>query len=152
MDDSQTIEKVDIARIESLVQQQRKHKPAMLRLSAKDRIERVKRIKKAMFDYRERIHEAMYKDFKKPSIEVDMTEIYVVINEANDAIKNIKKWMRPHRVPTPINMLGTSGKIKYEPKGNTLIIAPWNFPINLVFGNSFNTSSKPDNSFLSIIP
>lgn len=127
-------EKVDVVRIEKLVHQQRMHKPAMLRLSAKERIERVKRIKKAMFDYREEIHDAMFRDLRKPAVEVDMTEIYVVVNEAKDAIKNIKKWMRPHRVPTPINMLGTTGKIKYEPKGNTLIISPWNFPINLVFG------------------
>ena len=134
MEDIQTIKKVDVERIASLLHQQRMHKPAMLRLNAKDRIDRVKRIKKAMFDYRTKIQEAIYNDFKKPPIEVDMTEIYVVINEANDAIKNIKKWMRPHRVPTPINMLGTSGMIKFEPKGNTLIIAPWNFPINLVFG------------------
>lgn len=134
MEDIQTNEKVDVERIASLLHQQRMHKPAMLRLSAKDKIERIKRIKKAMFDYREEIQDAMYKDFKKPPVEVDMTEIYVIINEANDAISNIKKWMRPQRVPTPINMLGTSGKIKYEAKGNILIIAPWNFPINLVFG------------------
>ena len=125
---------VDKERIERLIHQQRMHKPAMLRLGVKDRIERLKRIKQAMFDYQDRIHEALYKDLKKPAVEVDMTEIYVVVNEAKDAIKNIKKWMRPHRVPTPINMLGTTGKIKYEPKGNVLIIAPWNFPINLVFG------------------
>lgn len=127
-------EKLDVSRIEKLVHQQRDHKPAMLRLSAKERIERVKRIKNAMFDYREEIHDAMYRDLKKPAVEVDMTEIYVVVNEAKDAIKNIKHWMRPSRVPTPINMLGTTGKIMYEPKGNTLIISPWNFPVNLVFG------------------
>jgi len=134
MEDIQTIEKVDLERIERLIHQQRLHKPTMLSYNAKDRIERIKRIKKAMFDYREEIQKAIYDDFKKPAIEVDMTEIYVIVNEANDAIRYIKKWMRIKRVPTPINMLGTSGKIKYEPKGSTLIIAPWNFPINLVFG------------------
>jgi aldehyde dehydrogenase (NAD+) len=134
MKDVQIGENVDLQRIEELIQNQRLHKPAMLGLRAKDRIDRIKRIKKAMFDYRERIQEAIFKDFKKPPIEVDITEIYVVTNEANDAIKNIKKWMRPQRVATPINMLGTTGQIKYEPKGNVLIISPWNYPINLVFG------------------
>lgn len=134
MEETILSEKLDVSRIEKLVHQQRDHKPAMLRLSAKDRIDRIKRIKKAMFDYREEIQDAMFRDLKKPAVEVDMTEIYVVVNEAKDAIKNIKKWMRPQRVPTPINMLGTSGKIMYEPKGNALIISPWNFPVNLVFG------------------
>jgi aldehyde dehydrogenase (NAD+) len=127
-------ETVDKVRIQKLIQAQREHKGAMLRMSLKDRKERIMRIKKAMIDYREQIHEALYKDLKKPPVEVDMTEIYVVVHEAKYALKNLKKWMRPHRVPTPLNMLGTSGKIKYEPKGNALIIAPWNFPINLVFG------------------
>jgi aldehyde dehydrogenase (NAD+) len=127
-------ETVDIERIKHLIHQQRMHKPAMLRLKAKDRIERIKRIKKAMFDYRVQIQDALYKDLKKPAVEVDMIETYTVVNEANDAIKNIKKWMRLHRVPTPLNMIGTTGKIKYEPKGNALLISPWNFPINLVFG------------------
>lgn len=134
MEDVLVEEKINTERIEKIVHQQRMHKPTMLRLTAKDRIERVERIKKAMFDYREKIKDAIYRDFKKPPVEVDMTEIYTVVNEAKDAIKNIKKWMRPRRVPTPINMLGTTGKIKYEPKGNVLLISPWNFPINLVFG------------------
>ena len=42
--------------------------------------------------------------------------------------------MRPHRVKTPLALVGTRSHIHYEPKGVALIIAPWNFPINLVFG------------------
>jgi len=128
------MEKEVLDRIEDLLHKQRMHKAVMLNLSAKDRIQRIKRIRKAMWDYRSQIQEALYKDFKKAELEVDMTEIYVVISEANNAIKNVKKWMRPQRVPTPINMIGTTSSILYEPKGNVLIISPWNFPINLVFG------------------
>jgi len=127
-------EKVDIDRINHAFREQQNHKPAMVRLTAKERIERVKRIRKAMFDYREQIEDAMYRDFKKHPTEVAVSELYAVINEANHTIKHLKQWMGNHKVSTPLNMLGTTGKLKYEPKGNTLIISPWNFPINLSFG------------------
>jgi len=39
--------------------------------------------------------------------------------------------MRDQAVSTKLAFIGSSSKIKYEPKGNVLIIAPWNFPINL---------------------
>jgi aldehyde dehydrogenase (NAD+) len=127
-------EKVDIEKINKIYKEQRNHKPAMVRLTAKERIARIKKIKQAMFDYREQIEDAMYRDFKKHPTEVDVTELYAVINDANHTIKHLKRWMGSHKVSTPLNMLGTSGKVIYEPKGNTLIISPWNFPINLSFG------------------
>lgn len=40
--------------------------------------------------------------------------------------------MRPHRVPTPMTLLGTHSSIVYEPKGVVLIIGPWNYPFQLV--------------------
>jgi len=134
METAMATEKVDIDRINRIFKSQHNHKPAMVRLTAKDRIERVKRIRKAMFDYREQIEDAMYRDFKKHPTEVAVTELYAVINDANHTIKHLKQWMGTHKVSTPLNMLGTSGKLKYEPKGNALIISPWNFPINLSFG------------------
>jgi aldehyde dehydrogenase (NAD+) len=42
--------------------------------------------------------------------------------------------MKPKSVSTPIPMIGTSGKIYFEPKGRALILAPWNFPFNLTVG------------------
>jgi len=57
-------EKIDIDRIIRIYKEQRNHKPAMVRLTAKERIARIKKIKQAMFDYREQIEDAMYRDFK----------------------------------------------------------------------------------------
>lgn len=103
--------------------------------SYKERIKKLKALKKAIeVTYREQIKEALYKDFKKPNIETDLTEIYPVIGEIKHAIKNLKKWIRKQRVATPIALLGSSSWIKYEPKGVCLIISPWNFPVNLTFG------------------
>ena len=42
--------------------------------------------------------------------------------------------MRKEYVDTPLAILGSKSHIRYEPKGNVLIISPWNFPINLTLG------------------
>jgi aldehyde dehydrogenase (NAD+) len=82
----------------------------------------------------EDIRRAVYADFKKPYPEIDISEIYVVINEINHAIKHLEGWMKPKKVPTPIIMLGAKSQIQFEPKGTSLIIAPWNYPFNLAIG------------------
>lgn len=77
------------------------------------------------------IRKAIHADFKKPYPEIDISEIFVVTSEINHAIKNLESWMKPKKVSTPKTLLGTKSHIQYEPKGTTLIIAPWNYPFNL---------------------
>lgn len=79
-------------------------------------------------------YEAAYADFRKPAGEVDVAEILPVVIEANNAIRNLKSWMKPTRVRPTLLMAGNSGEIKYEPRGRCLIISPWNYPVNLTFG------------------
>lgn len=98
------------------------------------RIEQLKQLKKALVNtYRTRIHQALKDDFGKPSTEVDLTEIYPVIGEIDQACQHLKKWMSPTRVHTPITIWGSTSYYIQEPKGVCLIMSPWNYPINLVF-------------------
>lgn len=80
------------------------------------------------------IRQALWEDFKKPAPEVDLSEIYPVTSEINHTLKQLKGWMKPSSVSTPLSMIGTSGKIHYEPRGTALILSPWNFPFNLTLG------------------
>ena len=81
--------------------------------------------------YREEIRQAVFDDCKRHASEVDMTEIYPVISELKHAIRDIRTWTRRRGVKTPLALLGSSSSIMHEPKGNVLIVAPWNFPFNL---------------------
>ncbi|MCB4799859.1 aldehyde dehydrogenase family protein [Neotamlana laminarinivorans] len=100
----------------------------------KQRIKKLKILKVALEKtYKQDIREALYADFKKPYIETDLTELYLVIKEIKVAISNLKSWMRNKHVGTPLALLGTTSWIKYEPKGVCLIISPWNYPVNLTF-------------------
>jgi aldehyde dehydrogenase (NAD+) len=95
------------------------------------RIDHLRRLHDWILAHRQDIRDALYADYKKPNIETDITEIYPSVSEARHTIKNLKSWMRARRVPRPVTFLGTSAHIQYEPKGTSLIVAPWNYPFNL---------------------
>ncbi|EGV43773.1 aldehyde dehydrogenase family protein [Bizionia argentinensis JUB59] len=100
----------------------------------KERIAKLKRLQDALENtYKQDIREALFQDFKKPFLETDLTEIYPVIDEIKFAISNLKSWLKPEKVATPVSLLGSSSFIVNEPKGVCLIISPWNYPINLTF-------------------
>ncbi|GGG34209.1 aldehyde dehydrogenase family protein [Bizionia arctica] len=103
--------------------------------SYKQRIAKLNSLKKALeVTYKQEIREAIFKDFKKPQLETDLTELYPVIDEINFVKQNLKSWLKNQQVDTPLALLGASSYIVNEPKGVCLIISPWNYPINLTFG------------------
>lgn len=113
---------------------QKKNQFSIGNTSAKQRIAKLKKLHKVLMNYRPQIKEALYNDYRKHPSEVDLTEIYPVTSEIKDTKRNLRFWMEGEKVKTPIAMLGSSSRIKYEPKGVALIISPWNFPINLTLG------------------
>lgn len=102
--------------------------------TANERKAKLKALKKAVSEtYRQEIRDALKADFGKPQAEVDLTEVYTIVNEINHTLSHLNKWMANEPVSTPITLIGSSSKIVYEPKGVCLIISPWNFPLNLTF-------------------
>ncbi len=95
------------------------------------RIEQLKKLYKSIVENEEEIKIALKKDLNKSDFEAYMTEIGFTLKEISEAIKQIKKWMKPKKVKTPITHIGTKGYIYREPYGVTLIISPWNYPFQL---------------------
>ena len=77
------------------------------------------------------IGEALFADFKKNPVETNLGEVLGVVGETKHLIKHLNSWMKPQSVPTPLNMIGSSAHVRFEPKGVCLIISPWNYPFNL---------------------
>ena len=102
--------------------------------NARQRIEKIHRLREAIFSHRGDLRAALWEDYRKPAPEVDLSELYPVVGEAKHAIRHLRRWMKPRRVPTPLALLGSRSRIVYEPKGLVLIISPWNFPVNLTLG------------------
>jgi aldehyde dehydrogenase (NAD+) len=99
-----------------------------------ERIARLKRLRTAMVARREDFYAAFQKDYHKPASEVEGTEFMPVLDEIRHAIAHLKKWAQPKRVMPTMTTLGTSAWVEYQPRGRCLIVAPWNFPLNLCFG------------------
>jgi aldehyde dehydrogenase (NAD+) len=103
--------------------------------TASERKAKLKALKYALeVEFRNKIREASRQDLGKASAEADLTEVFPAVSEAKHAIRHLKSWIKPHKVSTPLSLLGATSWIKYEPKGVCLIISPWNFPFNLTFG------------------
>ena len=116
----------------AIFQKQLLYKKIVGQSSLKQRKTKLKKLLKAIeITYRKEIQKALFDDFGKSPPEVDLSEIYAVIGEIKYALRNLKYWMQDQGVSTKLVFVGSSSKIKYEAKGNVLIISPWNFPINL---------------------
>lgn len=80
----------------------------------------------------EKIVTALKTDLGKSPEEAYLTEISIVLDEIDYHIKHLKKWSRPNSVRSGIALLPSRSKIIYEPYGVILIIAPWNYPFQLL--------------------
>jgi aldehyde dehydrogenase (NAD+) len=97
------------------------------------RIKQLKKLKNVIQDNESILYEAIYKDLKKSQFETYISEFSLIYHEIDLAIKKVKKWSKRKRVATNISNLPSKSFINPEPLGNTLIIAPWNYPIQLTF-------------------
>ena len=97
----------------------------------KQRLFHLDLLEKALVSREKDIQEALKKDFNKPFFETYLTEIFPVLDEIKHFKKNVRIYMQPERVKTPLFLLPASGKKYAEPKGTVLIIGAWNYPINL---------------------
>ena len=76
--------------------------------------------------------EALWKDLHKSYEEAYLTEISIVKAEIRTHIQNINKWGKRRKVKTPLKLFPSRSYIVKEPLGNALIIAPWNYPVQLL--------------------
>jgi aldehyde dehydrogenase (NAD+) len=102
--------------------------------TAPQRIAKLKKLEAAILAAQDAFRQALQADLRKPATESDLTEIMPVIAEIRHAARHLRKWMRPRRVAPTATMFGTAASIRPEPKGVSLIISPWNYPIGLTLG------------------
>ncbi|NNT72181.1 aldehyde dehydrogenase [Flavobacterium sp. IMCC34852] len=79
------------------------------------------------------IIQALHDDFKKPAFEAVATETSFIVSELKYTIKNLNLWAKPQRVLPSFLNFPSADYLYPEPYGKILIIAPWNYPYQLVF-------------------
>ncbi|MEM5492050.1 aldehyde dehydrogenase family protein [Hoeflea sp. AS16] len=78
------------------------------------------------------INDALHADLGKSGFEARMTEIGTVLSEISHTLSHLNTWMRPQRISTPLSNQPGHSRVIHEPLGVVLIMAPWNYPVNLV--------------------
>lgn len=92
----------------------------------------LKALRTAVLKWEQELAVALWKDLHKSYEEAYLTEISIVLSEIDNHLHNIGKWTAPHRVCTPLKMFPSRSSVISEPLGNSLIIAPWNYPVQLL--------------------
>lgn len=118
--------------IHSAFEAQQKHKYTLRNSNAAQRIDKLKTLKACIESYEEKIYAALQSDLRKSRFESAITELIFIYSEIGFAINNLNSWMKPKRAGKTISNLFAKNRICYEPKGCCLIIAPWNYPFQLL--------------------
>lgn len=79
------------------------------------------------------IMDALAEDLSKSNFESYATEISIVYHEIKLYIKKIKNWSKAECKHTPLTLFPSHSKVVKEPYGVVLVIAPWNYPFQLLF-------------------
>ncbi|MFJ7749814.1 aldehyde dehydrogenase family protein [Arthrobacter sp. NPDC097144] len=78
------------------------------------------------------LNAALAQDLGKNPLEGYLTELSITRAEAEYALKHLAQWTRSARVPVPLGLMPASAKTEPQPLGVVLIIAPWNYPVQLL--------------------
>ncbi len=104
--------------------------------SLEQRTDLLKRCVALIETHQEKIIKALNQDFQNRSIdEIKISEIDQTIRNILFTIKKLNKWMQPQRRFSSLgtDLLGAKSFLQPSPLGTVGIIAPWNFPVGLIF-------------------
>ncbi len=101
--------------------------------SLKWRLQQLDRLHRMVKENESLIEDALYSDLRKSRAEAWMTEIGPLYDEIIYLKKRLPYWLKPERgFLSPLFFLSTYS-IKPLPRGQVLILSPWNYPFNLTF-------------------
>ena len=92
----------------------------------------LKKLQAALLKWEKPLCDAIYKDLHKSYEEAYLTELSIVLGEIKNHIKHVSKWSKKRYVKTPLKLFPSLTYQVQEPLGNSLIIAPWNYPVQLL--------------------
>ncbi|MFN5223406.1 MAG: aldehyde dehydrogenase family protein, partial [Bacteroidota bacterium] len=102
--------------------------------SVSERLRKVRAVKSYLLrkENMEMLCKALHTDLRKSRSETEANELAPVLLVIKHIEDNLRKWMSDRKVETPLAMSGLSSHVRYESKGAVLVIAPWNYPFQLV--------------------
>jgi aldehyde dehydrogenase (NAD+) len=120
-------------RIPEIVRELREgYRSGVLR-DVQSRREQLRRLRALFVEQEDRLIDALVADVGKPRIEAYTTEIAFTINEIDHTLKHLDDWTKPTKVKMPLTFKPGRATLRPEPLGTVCIIAPWNYPVQLLF-------------------
>ena len=126
------IENTSAERIAAIVAAQQQFFKSGKSRSYEFRRQQLKLLAEALKQWEKPLLEALWHDLHKSEQEAILTELSIVQGEVRNHLKNLKRWMKPARCNTPLKMMPSRSCVVSEPLGCSLIIAPWNYPVQLL--------------------
>ena len=117
--------------IHSAVETQRAYYHSGVTRPTSFRIEMLKKLKKAIVENDALISAALKADLNKHPYETYMCETGLVLEEIDYHIKHLALWNTNRAVKPSLTQLPGLSSVVAEPMGVVLIMAPWNYPIQL---------------------
>ncbi|MEU9114967.1 aldehyde dehydrogenase family protein [Streptomyces sp. NPDC048483] len=74
---------------------------------------------------------ALHADLGKGPTEAYRTEIGFTLNELDHTVRHLEEWLRPKPTAVPETFRPADARVVRDPLGVVLIIAPWNYPLQL---------------------
>lgn len=96
------------------------------------RAQRLRALRALIVENEAAIEAALWSDLHKGSGEAQLTEIGVTLAEIDHTLRHLRRWARSRRGPLPLALLPGRARLVAEPLGVVLVIAPWNYPVQLL--------------------
>ena len=119
--------------ITEIAEKQRKYFKSGATRSLAFRKEALCKLKAAIKANEELLNQSLLADLNKPQSESYLCEIGIIYDEIGYHLRHLHKWVKNKRVPTPIAQFWSKSFVSPEPYGVALIMAPWNYPMQLCF-------------------
>lgn len=117
--------------IHAILEKQRAFYKSQKTLPLAFRLDMLNKLKTTIQRHEQAIFQALEEDLHKAPMEVYMTEIAMVYEEINFAIKHLRNWMQNKTLPTPLSQFPAKSFISPQPYGIVLIMSAWNYPFQL---------------------
>ncbi|MYZ06217.1 aldehyde dehydrogenase family protein [Streptomyces sp. SID2999] len=97
------------------------------------RKEQLRRLRAMLTEHGDDLAAALHADLGKSATEAYRTEIDFTVREIDHTLEHLDEWLRPEPAPVPAH-LGDDATAwtQYDPLGVVLVIAPWNYPAQLL--------------------
>ncbi|AMM18859.1 aldehyde dehydrogenase [Frondihabitans sp. PAMC 28766] len=96
------------------------------------RVAQLRALRAMLVEHTPEIEGALHRDLRKHRDEALLTEINLVVSEIDTVLRHLRQWLKPKRTSVPMLIAPATASVVREPLGVVLIIAPWNYPVQLL--------------------